>query len=364
MPAEWAAVLVAQGFLLATYLLLLAYVRQRFPAAPKRLPIYVLLALGLLPPTFFMRMAYSESMFLFLTVLAMYGMLRKWPWWGVALIVGLATATRLTGVALLLPLIGYVWNGIGHGGDDDLSPPGSGSIPTRSASKGPVLARNVGIRPLQALRVGVRPLLALRVSIRSLSTNAARRCPLRVAGAIVIGLSGLMAYMVYQGFAFGEPLAFAKSQDFWRHRVPDGLGDKVLGLASFGPLWLAYVPGSPGYARLLADPAPRLLSLQFANPVFFVVAAGLVIAGAWKGWLSRSEIALAAGLILIPYAAKGFEMCMASQARFVAAAFPIYIVLGHILSRLPRQWALSVLIVLGTYLALYAAMLAAGYVLI
>ena len=73
---------------------------------------------------------------------------------------------------------------------------------------------------------------------------------------------------------------------------------------------------------------------------------------------------MSVGLILIPYVAKGFEMCMASQARFVAAVFPIYLVLGNILSRLPRPWAATILVFFGVYLAVYSAMLAAGYVLI
>jgi preprotein translocase subunit SecG len=313
--------LVSHGFLAATYLLLLAYVRQRFPDSPKRLPVYVLLALAFFPPTFFMRMAYPESMFVFLTLLAMYGMTRNWRLAWIAAIVGLATATRLVGVALLLPLSGYAWQSSGQG----------------SAA---------------CVAGGAR---------RVADTLHRMAC---VVVSIALGLSGLLAYMAYQWCAFGDPLAFAKTQDFWRHRVPDGLFDKILGLASWDPLWLAYIPGSPGYARLLDDPAPALISLQFANPVFFAGAVALVLVGAWKRWLSRAEIALAAGLILIPYAAKGFEMCMASQARFVAVAFPVYIVMGNILNRLPRPGSIAILAVFGTYLAIYSAMLAAGYVLI
>jgi hypothetical protein len=325
LPPDWAALLLSQGFLAATYLLLLAYVRQRFPDAAAKLPVYVLLALGLFPPTFFMRMAYPESMFVFLTLLAMYGMTRNWRLAWIAAIVGLATATRLVGVALLLPLSGYAWYSSGQG----------------SAACGTFVVTGGARRVADGLR---------RIAC--------------VVASMAAGLSGLLACMAYQWFAFGNPLAFVKAQDAWRHRVPDDLFDKLAGLASWDPLWLAYIPGSPGYARLLDDPAPAMFSLQFANPVFFVGAAALVFAGAWKGWLSRGEIALAAGLILIPYAAKGFEMCMASQARFVAAAFPIYIVLGHILSRLPRPGAIAILALFGAYLAIYSAMLAAGYVLI
>jgi hypothetical protein len=106
------------------------------------------------------------------------------------------------------------------------------------------------------------------------------------------------------------------------------------------------------------------VSLQFANPLFFVAAMALTAVGAWKNWLSGNEILLAVGLLFISYAGKGFEMCMASQGRFVAAVFPIYLVLGNIFCRLSWPWTAAILLVFGIYLAIYSAMLAAGYVLI
>jgi len=359
LPPDWVALLISHGFLLATYLLLFAYVRRRFPVhlgpgdrprgcagvpplggmppkggtpagASASLPIFVLLSLGLFPPTFFMRMAYPESMFVFLTVAAMYGMQRNWRWRSIAAIVGLATATRFVGLVLLLPLAMHVWCTAGSA--------------RRAAGDKLSAAKSVG-------RIG-------NPSYSSLHAAA------RFTVLLPLALSGLLFFVLFQQVAFGDPLAFVKTQDFWRHRVPEGLFDKAISLASFDPLWLTYIPGSPGYAGLVRDPAPELFSLQFANPVFFVGAALLVIIGAWKGWLSWSETALAAGLVLVPYVAKGYEMCMASQGRFVAAAFPVYIVLGKILSRLSWPWAAAVLAFFATYLAIYSAMLAAGYVLI
>jgi phosphoglycerol transferase MdoB-like AlkP superfamily enzyme len=291
--------------------------------ASARLPIYVLLAIALFPPTFFMRMTYSESTFLFLTVLAMYAMKRNWRWWLIATIVGLSTATRFVGLALLPPLVGYVWQCSRHG------PPCSHD--------------------------------------RCADSTGTWRMPAtlaRAAASIVIGLSGLLAYMDYQWLAFSNALAFIDTQDSWRHRVPQDLYDKMLSLVSCEPIWLGYVPGSAGYVRLMNDPAPVLLSLQFANPVLFVGAVALVVVGAFKRWLSWPEVWLSAGLILIPYAGRAFEMCMASQGRFVAAAFPIYLVLGNILIRVPRPWATAILALFGICLGIYSAMLAAGFVLI
>jgi hypothetical protein len=245
-------------------------------------------------------------MFLFLSVLAMYGMERRWRLWNIVAIIGLATATRIAGTALLLPLAVHVCR----------------------------------------------------------TTGAARRAAVTFAALLPLALSGVLGFVLYQQWAFGQPLAFVKTQDFWHHHVPEDLSDKILGLASLEPVWSAYLPSSPGYAGCFDDPAPALLNLQFANPVFFVIAVSLVFAGAWKDWLSGSEILLSAGLILISYAAKGFEMCMASQGRFVAAAFPIYLVMGNILVRLPWPCAAIILVLFATYLAVYSGMLASGYVLI
>jgi len=306
LPPDWAALLISHGFLVAVFVLLFAYVRRRFPDAPTRVPMYVLLSLGLFPPTIFMRMAYSESLFLFLTVLALYGMERNWRQSHIAAVVGLATATRFAGLALLLPLAMHVW---------------------RTAA-------------------------------------SAGRAAVLYAALMPLALSGLLVFVLFQQLAFGEPFGFIKTQYFWCNHMPEDLSDKILSLVSWEPVWSAYIPSWRGYAGCFNDPAPALINLQFANPIFFVGAAALVFAGAWKGWLSLTETLLSAGLILIPYVAKGFEMCMASQGRFVAAAFPIYIVLGNILSRLPRLCATAILALFGVYLAVYSAMLAAGFVLI
>ena len=50
-----------------------------------------LMALALLPTTFFCRMAYSESPFVMLEVLLLYGMQRKWSCARLAVIVGVST---------------------------------------------------------------------------------------------------------------------------------------------------------------------------------------------------------------------------------------------------------------------------------
>jgi hypothetical protein len=66
---------------------------------------FALLAMGVFPTAVFFRMAYSESMFLCVCILCMLGIRRGWPLPGISLLVGLATAVRPVGVALILPMV-------------------------------------------------------------------------------------------------------------------------------------------------------------------------------------------------------------------------------------------------------------------
>ena len=59
-------------------------------------------------------------------------------------------------------------------------------------------------------------------------------------------------------------------------------------------------------------------------------------------------------MLLIPYLTKGYDNCMASQGRFVAVVFPIYIVLGNMFCRLPKA-AAAMLALMAAWLATYAA---------
>lgn len=72
------------------------YLRRR-PDVPLESASYACLALALLPAGFFFRMAYSESLFLLLAILTLYGLARQWPILLVAIIAGLATAARPVG---------------------------------------------------------------------------------------------------------------------------------------------------------------------------------------------------------------------------------------------------------------------------
>jgi hypothetical protein len=299
---DLALVLAAHACLAAAFVVLTAYVKERFPDAPSELVTSVVLAFGVFPTTFFFRMAYSESLFILLSILAVYGMERRWPLMAIASLIGLATATRSVGVALLVPLVLHVCK------------------ETR------------GIRGWA-----------------------------RLVWALPLACWGIIAYAVYLYFEFGAPLAFVQTQENWRIRSPVDFTTKLADLAMLEPVVANFDPSSPCYWCRAPGEINALFSLYLANPLYWVTAVGLIIFGSYKGWLSVVEIALAVGLLLIPYGLRSHEMCMAGMGRFASVAFPIYLVLGQILSRLPVLVAGSCLAISGFFLGAYAALFAAWY---
>jgi hypothetical protein len=295
---EVALLLVGHICLAAAFVLLAAYAHHR---VDKGSATYVLLAFGLFPTTFFFRMAYSEPLFLLGASLTLYGLDRRWPLFVVAALIGFTTATRPVGVALLLPLLLH--------------------LKERSSGWLGAAGRFLALLPLACW--------------------------------------GLLAFMAYQYHAFGDPLAFARTQEHWRMRPPVPWPDRLYALATLEPLWSVFDPSSPCFWQRHEPTGSPLFSLHLANALYFLLTAGLVVLGAWKSWLNRLEVALAAGLLLIPYVTRSHEMCLAGMGRFAAVVVPLYLVLGRLLARLPPAGAalaaaLSAFL-MGTYAAFFAA---------
>jgi hypothetical protein len=327
IPISWALVIAAHLFLLAAFVLFALYLGSREgeppgepgSARPSRSYLrpfgtshwqsqwhtFALASLALFPTTFFFRMAYSESLFLFLILAVFVGMVRRWPTIWIVVLAGLATAVRPVGIALIPPLAVYLWR--------------------RGATR-----------------------------------------PARIGNLLWLPLAcwGLIAYMVFQYVEFGDALAFAKTQAHWRMARPSGDFEKALALASYEPIWSVYVPDTPSYWRNQTQPDNAFLNLAFANPIYFVGVSGLIVVGAWKRWLNGYEVLLSIGLLGIPYVTRAYEMCMASQGRFAAVVFPAYIVMGHLLARVPRVVAFGILAIFAFYLCVYSAQFGAGYGLI
>jgi hypothetical protein len=291
--------LVANVFLAGCFILWSAYLEAR--SAPLRSPLvgeFVMALFGVLPMTFVFRMAYSESLLVFLCLLSLYAFERKWPLLLIAVIIGLATATRPTGVALIFPLVKHI---------------------------------------LEESRTWQGWLF-------------------RLAGYVPVALWGVVGFMVYQYVVFGEPFAFVRAQMGVRLRFPDSWLDKATALLFLEPARAVFDSASPGYWRLHDPPVHVLFSLRAANCVYFVGFGVIIALGAYCRLLTERELWLSFGLLLIPYVARCYETCMMSGGRFAAVVLPGYIVMGHLLSRLPIGIAGLVFAISGFCLAIYTAL--------
>jgi hypothetical protein len=248
-------------------------------------------------------MAYTESTFLLLAILVLYGVERGWKPLYLASIVGLATATRLTGVALFAPLAYDVCR-------------------------------------KHSLQHTFRKLLVIAP----------------------VSIWGLSLYIAYQAWQFGEPFAFQQTQVHWlERRVPDDSLEVVTAYLALEPIRDVYDPECDCY---WANDPPRdsaVLSLQFMNPIYVLLAAGLVTLGWARGWLNKKELLVSALLVLVPFLLQGYRTCMVSQARYVSVTFTQYIVLGHLLARLPTWISVIVLAASGGLMATYSAMFTSWY---
>jgi len=315
LPVEVSLLLVSHGSLILALFILLRYLRLRFPEGPRRVWYFSLASAAFFPTTFFFRMAYSESTFLLLAVLTLYGIARRWPPIWVALIVGLATAARPVGGAVLLPFVAYLWR------------------------------RRVRSRQCE-------------LQVRSLKS--------KVQSIVLFAFAcwGILLYTAFLSSEFGDPLAWVKSQQMWGNRPDVGIVEKGIALAILEPLWSSYLPSAACYWNRPGQPEHAILSMRFWNPIYVCLAAFFLGIGIRTKWLNVYETLLGIGLLLIPYLTRGYEMCMESQGRFVAVVFPIYLVLGHLLARLPAPVAVAIVALSGFLMAVHAGMLAAGYIVI
>ena len=297
---EIVAVVLAHLLLAASFVLLHAYARARFTNA--RIATLAVLSFAILPTTVFFRLGYSESLFFFLVLLFLIGLERGWSWIVLALIAGAASGARAPGVALVPVVLIELWH------------------------------RHPAIR---------------------------RFLP-RALVATLLACWGLLAFVVYQWQAFGEPFAFAKIQKNWG--VVEGtFQETLIPLATYEPAWGSYDPGSPRYWIRADFHGHGPFSLQFLNPVYYTATLLLVLYGAWRRVLNGRELILSLALLAIPYLTKGYTSSMASFGRFAAVVVPIYLVFGWLLARAPA-WVVGLIVAVCTFLlSIYAMMFTAGW---
>ena len=306
LDIDYAMIVVSNAFLAGTFVLLSFYVRHRYKTFNYYDYRYTLVAFGVYPTSFFFRMGYTESMFLFIVTLFIYLIEIEAPLIAIAMVGALASATRSTGIALVFPLLVQVLN--------------------RSRSTG--------------------------VSVR------------KVYFLIPISISGLLVFMVYQYYEFGNPFAFAESQNRFKDRPSPPLIHKMFYLATLEPIRSLFTSTSLGYWRRFEIVTSPLFSLHVADPFFFISAVAIATIGFRTKVLNLTEFILSLALVLIPYFSIGCETYMRSQGRYSSTAVPIYFVIGHFLSRVPGSTASGFLIVSCIFMFIYASLFMAGYMLI
>lgn len=300
-----AFVLTSHACLLAAFIYLHKYAKYRWNDQPAFVADYVLLAFGLFPTTFYFRMGYTESLFVLLCVLTLYGMRQRWPLWSIALIAGLATGTRTLGVALLAPL-------------------------------------------------------AIHLLETTSSWTAAIRRGIAVAPLAVWGLLGFIAY---QWITLNEPFAFVRAQQNWAYnldRPTDPLA-KVIGLITLTPLRINYDPSCFCYWEGTSPAGNPLFNMRFAHAIYFSATMLIVLFGALRKWLDLKEVSVSLLLMGIPYVIHADAVCMDSESRYAAAVFPIYLVLGRALASAPATLSVAIGALSALLLACYTALFTSWY---
>jgi len=325
IPVRASLLLVSHACLALTFIIWSRYLALRRPPRaspqsqhqPKRQPpvnpardqgigptepiLQVLLAFALFPTTFWFRMAYTESMFALGILLTLHLIEGKSAFWKCCLVSGASTAVRSVGVALVPVLLVeafYRWRDSGDW----------------------------------------RTFLWMPLAVW-----------------------GLIAFILYQSIAFGEPLAFVKVQSTWQMREVPSAEVRLNKELTLQPLRDVYDPectrcywgGKPPKSSVV-------LNLWFANPIYFFFTAALICFGWSRGWLTRSELLLSACLLFIPYLSHGYN-CMASFARYSSAVLPAYIVMGKMLQNMNRIFAISLALLSCSLLMSYSALFANWY---
>ena len=303
-----AALLSSNLAFLVACVLMARYVRLRWPEAAMGQRTLVLSVFGLWPLGLFFRMPYTESLFVCSTLAVLYGMVRGWPLTVLALLTGFVTAVRPVGVALTAALLWYVL-----------------------------------VRPQCRVRAKVIQILLLTP----------------------LACWGLLAYMAYQGLAFGTPWAFAQTQEHCTFMAPEDRSwpAKLWSLATLEPIWGVYLPGYHRYWGNAGAGSDPLFNLIFWNPILFVLSAVLLLLGGLKRWLTGYELVLGACLLAIPYLTRSFEMSMVSHGRFAAVVVVNYLVIGRLLTRLPPQAVAAIFACLAMFLCLITSLYTVNYLI-
>jgi Dolichyl-phosphate-mannose-protein mannosyltransferase len=248
------------------------------------------LALAFFPTAFFLNAVYTEALFLALTTGSVWAARVRRDLLLAGLLGSLAASTRNLGIILLIPLF-FEW------------------LRNR---------REFGLKGL--------------------------------AGLALVP-AGLLAYAAFLWGHFGEPLVFARQQaEHWGRELanPFTTLEKAWQTARDGARYLR----DPELLFLSTSPVPTLEASNTLNLAFLILFLVLLAVGFFvlpPGlWLYSFFI------VLLPVLTPSPSFPLMSQPRFVLGAFPIFLVLGYLLSRSRPALVLWLLLSAGAGVALTA----------
>ena len=295
--ATLAALLVANTASLGAYGLLLLLVESEFgPVAARRTLLFLLC----FPASYFLATAYTESLFLLLSVGAFLA-LRRQAWLAAGTLAALASLTRPVGILLLLPLaaamaLPYL------------------RLPTGAPQRLPVWLRSFLLRGDVATQ-GHFP--HERKSSKGL--------------ALLMPILALAGYCGYLALRFGQPFAFLTAEGGTWGRRASWPWDSFVRAASsvvHDPPNQA-IPAALDLLLMALFIAATLLALRrLPFPYALYIAASLVL------------------IVLLPMHRENWG-ALSSNKRFMVDVFPLFLVLG---TTRPRRWIEPLAVVLALLL--------------
>lgn len=273
------AILSLMGVLVSLTALLFAFYfiyRIAEESWGQRVAVGTILTLAFFPTAFFLNSTYTESLFLVFSAGAIWAVRVRKDLLLACILAAFAAATRNVGIFLLIPLA-YEW-----------------------------------LKGAQHYRWRV----------------------------IYLGLapSGLIAYMGYLWYNFGDPLLYYKEQGvYWNRQAtnPIDMVGMAWNRAIEGIPWaFSLHPGTTIFAGTSIEPS--FVASNTYNLLFLGFIIAMLVLGIW--WLPPDLNVYAFTLTIMPALYGTPDLPLMSLSRFTLVAFPLFIVLGILLK---NRWALA-----------------------
>ncbi|MBI3967856.1 MAG: hypothetical protein HY329_19635 [Chloroflexi bacterium] len=286
LPYHVSALVVSSVALLVGLIYLYRLVVADFgPIIARRTLVYLMV----FPMSFFLVAVYTESLYLALSVASFY-YARRGRWWMAGVLGLLTSATRSTGVVLLVPLAYEYLRQRGLGLTD--------------------LYRDLQLEPRAMLRYPLR----LRSDVLAL--------------ALVPG--GLLLYMLYTYLAMGDAFAFRHAQEYWQRDFAWPWQTLAESWRLLDPAQNPLIPPQLPYTNLRESlVAGGLKESNGYNLIFTLLAFGLAIYSI--GRLPLAYVLHTYLSLLFPLFSPSASLGpLVSMPRFILVIFPLFIALAFL----------------------------------